>query len=71
MKDEKRFYVHIKKSLSGFFTIDGRKVRTPVRFVALESEIPLIKTRMRLESITKFEITPILNDNMESTAVAK
>lgn len=71
MKAEKRFYVHIKKSLSGFFTISGRRVRTPVRFVALESEIPLIQTRMRLESITQFEITPILNDDTKSTAVAK
>jgi len=71
MKNEKRFYVHIKKSLSGFFTVDGRKVRTPVRFVALEGEILLIKARMMLESITEFDITPIVNDNENATAIAK
>ena len=71
MKGEKRFYIFIKKSLSGFFTIDGRKVRTPVRFVALESEIPLIKTRMRLESITEFDIKPITDCSENATAVVK
>ena len=68
MKGEKRFYIYIKKSLSGFFTIDGRKVRTPVRFVAMESQIPLIKSRMRLESITEYDISPIINDN-EKTSI--
>jgi len=70
MKNEKRYYVFIEKSLSGFFTIDGRKVRTPVKFVALESQIPLIKTRMRLESITEYSITPIEDDNKNATATA-
>lgn len=71
MKGEKRFYVHIKKSLSGFFTINGRKVRTPVRFVAMKSEIPLIESRMRLESIIEYDITPIINDNENSSVYAK
>jgi len=71
MKSEKRFYVHIKKSLSGFFTIGGRRVRTPVRFVALESEIPLIKTRLRLESVNDFDIQPTLNDDIKTTATIK
>jgi len=70
MKNEKRYYVFIEKSLSGFFTIDGRKVRTPVKFVALESQIPLIKTRMRLESITEYSITPNEDDNKNATATA-
>lgn len=71
MKSEKRFYVFIKKSISGFFTINGRKVRTPVKFIALESEIPLIKTSMMSESITDFEIKPIVDDNKESTLIIK
>jgi len=71
MKGEKRFYVHIKKSLCGFFTINGRKVRTPVRFIALESGIPLIVTRMKSESITDYKIEPIKNDNENATATAE
>jgi len=69
MKNEKRFYVHIKKSLSGFFTIDGRKIRTPVKFMAIESEVPLIESRMRLESITEYDITEIKNDNTNASVV--
>jgi len=69
MKNEKRFYVHIKKSLFNFFTIDGRKIRTPVKFMALESEIPLIESRMRLESITEYDITEIENDNTNASVV--
>lgn len=69
MKNEKRFYIHIKKSLSGFFTIDGRKIRTPVKFMALESEIPLIESRMRLESITEYNIIKIENDNANASVV--
>lgn len=68
MKGEKRFYVHIKKSITGFFTIGGRKVRSPVRFIAMESQIPLIKSRMILESVTEYEITQIKDYNEDKTA---
>lgn len=71
MKCEKRFFVHIKKSLSGFFTVKGIKIRTPAKFVASESEIPLIEVRMRLESVTDYEITPVENENKNATITVK
>jgi hypothetical protein len=71
MKDEKRFEIYIKESSSGFFTINGRKVRTPVRFIATESELSIIKTKIKLEAITEFDISLIKNNNERVTAVVK
>lgn len=67
MKGEKRYLINIKKRMTTFILINGRRVRTPVKFVALESEIPLIKSKLRMEEVTDYEITEIINDNKLKT----
>lgn len=63
MRGEKRYIVEIRKKMSSFFIIDGRKIRAPVKFVAQESQLPLIKSKLRMEEVHDYDITEIENDN--------
>jgi len=62
MKGEKRYIVNIRKKMTSFFLINGRRVRSPLKFIALESQIPLIRSKLRMEEVHDFDITEIVND---------
>ena len=63
MKKEKRYIVDIREKRSCFFLINSRRVRLPVKFIVSESEILLIKSKLRKEEIYNFDIIEIVNDN--------
>jgi len=64
MKGEKRYLVDIRDRMTSFFLINGRRVRAPVKFIALESQVALIESKLRMEEVTNFDITEIENDNV-------
>ena len=53
---EKKYLFRIKRALSEFITIDGRKVRTPVEFIIPKSQLAKYEIKMRQESITEYEV---------------
>ncbi len=53
---EKKYLFKIKRMLSEFIMVDGRKIRAPVEFIIPQSQLAKYEIKMRQESITEYEV---------------